>query len=158
MKKLFSDRQVCTGCRSCEAICSFSHFNGDCNPEKTRIRVRQDLFHGRSEPVVCRQCPKPKCVSSCPEGALSQDAGLQVPVLEASKCNLCRACLEACPFGAIFYDEEEKQLLLCDLCGGDPMCVKFCRHYPHHPHAALVYAEPKEWSKMKRASTPREKT
>lgn len=144
MKKLFSDSQVCTGCRSCEAICSFVHLNGECNPQKARVRIRQNLFHGQSEPVICRQCVKPKCVAACPEGALSQHPKLQSPVLDPAKCTLCRGCVEACPFGAIFYDEQDKTLLVCDLCGGDPMCVKFCRHYPHHPHAALVFVEPKE--------------
>ena len=157
MKKIFSDSQVCTGCRTCEAICSFSHLNGECNPRKARIRVRQDLFHGQSEPVVCQRCPKPKCASACPEGAISQEPRWKVPVIDSAKCNLCQACVEACPYGAMFYDEQEKILLVCDLCGGDPMCVKFCRQYPHNPHAALVYAEPKEWSKIKRPSAAQEK-
>jgi carbon-monoxide dehydrogenase iron sulfur subunit len=151
MKKLLSDSKVCTGCRSCEAICSFAHFAGETNPRKARIKVRQDLWHGLSEPVVCKQCNKPKCVQACPENAIHQDPGLKVPIIDYSKCNLCRACIEACPFGAMFYDEQDKTLLVCDLCGGDPMCVKFCRHYPHKTHAALGYMEPKEWSKIIRA-------
>ena len=36
------------------------------------------------------------------------------------------ACLEACPFGAIFFDSEQGVAIMCDLCGGDPACVKRC--------------------------------
>lgn len=156
MKKLFSDRKVCTGCRTCEMICSFSHLKTEVNPRKARIRVRQDLLKGVNEPVVCRQCPKPKCVAACPEKAIHQDPELKNPVIDPAKCNLCLACQEACPFGAIFFDEEERVLLVCDLCHGDPMCVKFCRHYPHKTHAALGYMEPKPWGELTRRPSPKD--
>lgn len=156
MKKLFSDRKVCTGCRSCEVICSFTHLNGESNPKKARIRVRQDLLQGQSEPIVCRQCNKPKCIPACPEDALHQDASLKVPVINQTRCNLCLACVKACSFGAIFYDKTDEALLFCDLCGGDPMCVKFCRMYPHKTHAALSYMEPREYSRMNRQSAAKE--
>lgn len=148
MKKLVSDSKVCTGCRTCAVVCSFAHFEGETNPQKARIRVTHELLRGLSKPVVCRQCEKPKCVQSCPEEAIHQDPTLKIPVIDPVKCNLCLACLKGCPFGAIFYNEQEKTLLICDLCSGDPMCVKFCRHYPHQTHAALGYMEPKEWSKI----------
>ncbi len=150
MKRLFSDPKVCTGCRACEAICSFTHLDGETNPRKARIRVRLDLSHGQSEPVVCQQCNKPKCVQACPVDAFHQDPGLKIPVIDSAKCDLCLACVEACPFGAISYDPEDRSLLVCDLCGGDPMCVKFCRAYPHQTHAALNYLEPREYSSLTR--------
>jgi len=31
-----------------------------------------------------------------------------------------------CPFGAIYYDDEKKIFYKCDLCGGEPECVKWC--------------------------------
>lgn len=150
MKKLLTDNKVCTGCRSCEAMCSIVHSNGESNPSKARIRVREDIFHGTSEPVVCRQCNRPKCVEACGVDALHQDPKLGNPVVDPAKCNGCMACVEACPFGAMYFEEEKKLPLVCDLCGGDPMCVKFCRVYPHKTHAALGYVEPKEWSKVVR--------
>jgi Fe-S-cluster-containing hydrogenase component 2 len=148
MKKLVFDNKVCTGCRACEAVCSFAHCDGECNPQKARIRVTHEFLHGVSKPAVCRQCEKPKCVGSCPENAIRQDPALKIPVIDPVKCNLCLACLEGCPFGAIFYNDQEKIPLTCDLCGGDPVCVKVCRHYPHQTHAALGYLDPKEWLKI----------
>jgi Fe-S-cluster-containing hydrogenase component 2 len=41
-------------------------------------------------------------------------------------CTGCRACVEACPYGVMFFDEDENFALKCDLCGGDPECVKNC--------------------------------
>ena len=38
----------------------------------------------------------------------------------------CRACVAACPFGAIRYWPEDNKILKCDLCGGDPACVRYC--------------------------------
>ena len=39
----------------------------------------------------------------------------------------------ACPFGAILVDPKTGDVVKCDLCGGDPTCVKVC------PTRALLY-------------------
>ena len=124
------------------------HSEGESNPSKARIRVKEDVFNGVFEPVVCRQCNKPKCVEACSLDAIHQDPTLGNPVIDPEKCNSCMACVDACPFNAISIDKETELPLVCDLCGGDPMCIKFCRSYPHNTHAALGYMEPKEWSKI----------
>jgi carbon-monoxide dehydrogenase iron sulfur subunit len=31
-----------------------------------------------------------------------------------------------CPFGAMNYNSIDKKVFKCDLCGGDPQCVRFC--------------------------------
>ena len=147
MKKLLTDSKVCTGCRSCEAICSVVHSGDESNPMKSRIRVDDDAFHGIFNPIVCRQCNNPKCITACREDAIHLDAVLGNPLIDSVKCNACLACKEACPFNAIFLDNEEGKPIVCDLCGGDPMCVKFCRNYPDKTHSALGYMEPREWSK-----------
>ena len=35
-------------------------------------------------------------------------------------------CLLACPLGDIHFDREAGVAGKCDLCGGDPACVRFC--------------------------------
>jgi Fe-S-cluster-containing hydrogenase component 2 len=32
-----------------------------------------------------------------------------------------------CPFGAISFNLRKKQVFKCELCSGDPQCVKFCQ-------------------------------
>jgi Fe-S-cluster-containing hydrogenase component 2 len=42
-------------------------------------------------------------------------------------------CITACPFGVISLHPEKHVAIKCDLCGGDPECVKHC------PTGALKY-------------------
>ena len=149
MKKLFADSSVCQGCHLCEIICSLVHLKDEVNPRRARIRVHEDLINKAFTPVVCKQCAKAPCVEACSYDAIHQDTRLRVPIIDAAKCNACLACLEACPFDAIFYDEQEGLPLVCDLCGGDPQCVRFCPAHPTKTHAALSYASPVECAKVK---------
>ena len=69
--------------------------------------------------------------------------------LNEEKCIGCLACVDACPFGAIQINPDG-DVLKCDLCGGDPVCVKYCPPRPAHsfPHttypraSCLEYVEP----------------
>jgi Fe-S-cluster-containing dehydrogenase component len=94
-----------------------------------RIRVKRrypDLPTPAFQPLVCRNCEKPKCVDACPKEALILNKeGEQVLLLE-TKCDGCGQCVEACPFEAIWVDPLLKVAIKCDLCNGNPRCVKFC--------------------------------
>jgi Fe-S-cluster-containing hydrogenase component 2 len=35
-------------------------------------------------------------------------------------------CQYACPFDAIRMHPSRHVAMICDLCGGDPQCVKYC--------------------------------
>jgi carbon-monoxide dehydrogenase iron sulfur subunit len=35
-------------------------------------------------------------------------------------------CVTACIYGGIAIDPQTKKAIKCDLCGGDPACVKAC--------------------------------
>ncbi|HDL65320.1 MAG TPA: 4Fe-4S dicluster domain-containing protein [Proteobacteria bacterium] len=110
----------CVGCRICELVCSLKHY-GVINPQRSRIRVYR--LEDRDKIETCRFCDNPRCVDACPTGAMHLDDGRAVH--DREKCILCGACIEACPFaGSLRIFEEE--LLKCDLCGGDPECVKYC--------------------------------
>ena len=110
----------CVGCRICELVCSLKHY-GVINPQRARIRVYRQEDQDKIE--TCRFCDNPKCVEACPTGAMYLENGRAVH--DRDKCDLCGACIEACPFpGALRIFEEE--LLKCDLCGGEPECVKYC--------------------------------
>ena len=46
--------------------------------------------------------------------------------IDPERCAGCKMCLLACPYGAIRFDARGRVARKCDLCGGDPQCVKFC--------------------------------
>ena len=120
----------CAGCQTCMAVCSLYH-DGACNPELARIQVIAPVLKiFDTEGYTCKQCEGPECLYACPvEGALYIDEATGARVIDAEKCIGCKLCLEACPQypnSPIRYDAEREICLKCDLCGGDPQCVKFC--------------------------------
>jgi len=122
--RLLVDKDACAGCRRCELACSFRHL-GKYWPEMSRVRVEKDEGKGLDIPVVCRQCGTAKCVQACPEGALSRDPVTKAVFLDKTRCTQCGLCRDACPFGAV-YEDQDGFPLICDLCGGNPACVETC--------------------------------
>ena len=118
---------LCTGCKTCELACSAAH-SGEFNPARSRLHVENNSLLGQSKVNLCRECKNPLCVEACAYGALSKELGSGVVLLDPKKCINCLACVAACPFQAIFVDPLDKLPLICDNCGGDPLCVKFCHH------------------------------
>ena len=94
-------------------------------PVKSVIRIiafkREAFFY----PHVCHQCKVPYCADACPAEALVKNSETGVVELKKDKCIGCKLCLEACPFGAMAMTDDGLAAK-CDLCGGDPECVKFC--------------------------------
>ncbi len=117
----------CTGCRLCEMICSLFH-EDECSTTKSRIRIFRDEEFGNNLVSLCIQCAEGYCVESCPETALSRDPKTGAVLVDDTLCTgaSCEACVDACPLGAISLDKERDIVFKCDLCGGDPQCVKFC--------------------------------
>ncbi len=148
MKRIFVDETVCTGCRYCEIACSLFH-EGAINPRKSRIRIISNIQKGSDKPLICRQCAKPPCAEACPVEAIKKNSKLNIPIVDESKCIGCMECLKACPFNAIIYDQCRGTVLKCDLCGGDPQCVKFCRALPHIGYSAITYTTPHKRTQKK---------
>ncbi|RJP17088.1 MAG: 4Fe-4S dicluster domain-containing protein [Candidatus Abyssobacteria bacterium SURF_5] len=128
MKKLSLVPNLCTGCRECQLMCSLKHA-GRFNPAEARIRIEYDVEMNCYSPVICRQCDEPACADACPSEAFSRDDRSGSLVIDAEKCSLCLQCVDACPYGAIRV-APDGTVLKCDLCGGDPECVKFCSKRP----------------------------
>jgi carbon-monoxide dehydrogenase iron sulfur subunit len=120
------DSQKCSGCRLCELVCSTQKSAGVTNPQKSRIRVEVEHRENQNVPQVCQQCDDPPCVTACPVGAISRSGFQGIPVIDRGACTGCEACVQVCPYRVMFFDREEKVALKCDLCGGEPECVKNC--------------------------------
>jgi anaerobic carbon-monoxide dehydrogenase iron sulfur subunit len=116
--------EQCSGCRICELVCAIKHFRVN-NPKKAAIRVMITYPHPVMRmPIVCSQCRSPICARVCPADALRSVNGV-VQLIEEN-CVSCYKCLEACPFGAIYAHQDCDLPIKCDMCGGDPECVKQC--------------------------------
>lgn len=126
MKRIIvSNPERCTGCRVCESVCSLVH-TGRCNPAESRIRVLRWENKGIDVPVTCLQCEDPVCKKVCPVNAISGNVKTGVMETDEDRCIRCNMCVIACPFGGTLIGPKN-EILRCDLCNGDPQCVKFCQ-------------------------------
>jgi len=146
-KGIVIDISRCTGCGYCELMCSFMHHD-EFNPLKSRIHVSIFINRSMAVPVVCYQCEDPWCAKACPAGALSVEkdpkGSTSVVKVLVDRCVGCKMCTLACPFGCITVTDGHAEK--CDLCGGDPQCVKRCRT------RAISYAELGEAAAAKKKS------
>ena len=124
-KALYINYEKCTGCRLCELVCAVKH-DGISNPARSRIKVMKWEMEGLYIPMSCQQCQDAPCVNACPVKALSRDEDLSRVVVDYDVCIGCRTCVSVCPFGAMSFNTIDRKVFKCDLCEGDPQCVRFC--------------------------------
>jgi anaerobic carbon-monoxide dehydrogenase iron sulfur subunit len=134
MKTLRPNPELCTGCHLCLLGCSFQH-EDVFSEALARLKVRADEARWRFEPVVCRQCGDAPCLASCPVAAITRDPATGAVLLDDAACIGCKACVLACPFDVISFNERTGLVQLCDLCTGAPACASTC------PHGAITYSE-----------------
>ena len=119
------DPKKCSGCYSCELMCSLVH-EGKENLNLARIQIINDSFAGFPNDLMqfqCRQCPSPACVQACPTGAMHVDTeNGNIRTVDASKCIGCERCINACPFtpSRVQWNNEAKHAQKCDLCQNTP--------------------------------------
>ncbi len=134
--KLLISPDLCVSCRICEMSCSLEK-SGMFNPVKSRIRIKKNKKL-QYVPFVCRQCKSAPCEKACPvkdSKPIQRDRDANIVRLDLENCDNCYECVDACSFGAMRIDPHSKQLFKCDLCNGDPECVKWC------PTGAIVFTE-----------------
>ncbi|RPI77362.1 MAG: 4Fe-4S dicluster domain-containing protein [Desulfobacteraceae bacterium] len=142
-KALYINHEKCTGCRLCELVCAVKH-DGISNPARSRIRVMKWEQEGLYVPMSCQQCQDAPCMNVCPVKAISKDEKLGAIMIDYDVCIGCRSCVAVCPFGAMSFNVIEKKVFKCDLCEGDPQCVRFCEE------KAIDFVEPNEVSIAKK--------
>ena len=47
-------------------------------------------------------------------------------MVDHNKCIGCRSCVAVCPFGAMGFNVIDRKNFKCNLCDGNPQCVRFC--------------------------------
>jgi Fe-S-cluster-containing hydrogenase component 2 len=135
-KVLMIDPDKCTTCRLCELVCSERH-GGAFRPSQAHIQIAIDVEGADYFPKVCIQCDDAPCILGCPSEALVRDVRTNAVVVIEERCSDCRLCEAACPYGVIrCWDGIAHK---CDLCGGDPECVRFCAA------GALRFEDAEQW-------------
>ena len=144
-KLLVISPEKCTGCHFCELACSLSH-EGMCDLNLSRIGIMKTRGGGSGEniPVVCQQCEDPICADVCIMGAFYRSEDTGALLINDSLCVGCKTCVTACPRGGVVFNANKGCAIKCDLCGGDPECVKVCAY------GALQYLSLDEWTILQR--------
>ena len=125
MKIVSMDPEKCVGCRNCEYACSFIN-SDDFDRKEARIRVSVFPNERVCLPLACVHCSEPFCMEVCPSGAIEKDDLTGAITIDPNRCVGCKMCILACPFGHIYFNAREQVSQKCDLCSGEPNCVKFC--------------------------------
>jgi len=134
------DHHRCIGCHACTVACKAEN---DVPLASFRTWVKY-TEKGRFPAVKrhfavlrCNHCTKPPCVTICPVNALSKrDDG--IVDLDRAACIGCRACMQACPYDAIYLNEDSGAAEKCHFCahrvekGLEPACVIVC------PEGAII--------------------
>ena len=158
MKTLVIDITKCNGCYNCQIACKDEHVGNDWvpyarpQPETGQFWMKiQETTRGSIpkvkvtyEPRLCQHCDAAPCVASCREKAIyKRDDG--IVMVDPVKCKGQKNCLAACPYGAIYFNEDLKLAQKCTMCshlldsgGKEPRCVEAC------PTEALKFGEEKE--------------
>lgn len=125
MKIVVSDPQRCVACGHCENACAYSR-SGSFERPQAVIRVNYYAESQTCIPMTCVHCQTAWCMEVCPAAAISRHGDTDAVVIDPARCIGCKMCMLACPFGTIHFDTVNKVCIKCDLCGGDPQCVKNC--------------------------------
>lgn len=82
-------------------------------------------------PVYCHHCAKAPCKQACPVDAISRNEQ-GIVLIDGELCIGCRDCIEACPFGAMQFEDNREIAIKCDLCiqrlaeNKKPACMSVC--------------------------------
>lgn len=141
---------MCTGCVSCEMICSIVH-EGFISPETKRLFFKpgpiKSMIH---EVYTCQQCDDHPCVEACPKHAWIIDEN-NIAYLNDDLCIGCGLCVKACTFDpprihvVNTKNKAERKAKKCDLCRTrpeGPACVEWC------PFMCLAVSDDAPWEKQ----------
>jgi tetrathionate reductase subunit B len=149
MKVFVFDATRCIGCYACQLSCKDEHCGNDWSPyAKPQPDIGQ--FWGKIHETVrgntpqvkmsylftpCHHCADPACMKSCPVDAIYRRKDGLV-VIDPAKCTGCKNCVDACKYGAIYFNADLNLAQKCTGCAHlldrkdgvfkAPRCVDVC--------------------------------
>ncbi len=127
MRRIYTNRALCSGCRSCSVACAVAHFGG-ADDSRGAIRILRDAVAGYEVQSVCRMCEDPECVAACMAAALSRDPETGGILFDRDRCVGCWMCVMVCPHRGTLPDPKAGKVIICDRCEGRDAaaCVAAC--------------------------------
>lgn len=128
------DQRTCIGCHACTVACKTEH-EVPVGSFRTWVKYvdKGDYPATTREFGVmrCNHCTNAPCVTICPTQALfKRDDG--IVDFDNSRCIGCKACMQGCPYDAIYIDDNTHTAAKCNFCahriddGMEPACVVVC--------------------------------
>lgn len=128
------DHAKCIGCHACTVACKAENHVplGKFRTWVKYTEAGQFPAVKRSFAVLrCNQCSDAPCMTICPTSALFKRHDGIVD-LDSENCIGCKSCMQACPYDALYIDEEHGTAEKCHFCahrtelGLAPACAVVC--------------------------------
>jgi Fe-S-cluster-containing dehydrogenase component len=162
MKVFVSDVEKCLGCYCCQISCKDEYCGNDWMPyskpqpmtgqfwRKVEEHVRGTVPKVKVAyiPTGCMHCDDAPCINACTDNAIYKREDGMV-IIDPQKCTGQQLCIDACPYGAIYFNNTLNIAQKCTGCAHlldrgwpikEPRCVDSC------VAGALVFGEESDFS------------
>ncbi len=166
------DQRKCIGCHACTVACKAEN-----EVPVGQFRTWVKYTDKGTFPDVkrhftvlrCNHCDDAPCVTICPVNALKKRPDAIVD-LDRDACIGCRACMQACPYDALYLNEDTGTAEKCHYCahrterGLEPACVVVCPERaiipgdlsdPESEISQLIQLQPTSRRKVEKGTKPR---
>jgi Fe-S-cluster-containing dehydrogenase component/formate-dependent nitrite reductase membrane component NrfD len=128
------DQDRCIGCHACTVACKEEH-SVPVGVFRTWVKyVEKGEFPHTSRHfgvMRCNHCDDSPCTEICPTSALYRRSDGIVD-FDNTRCIGCKACMQACPYDALYIDPNNNTAAKCNFCAHrvevslEPACVIVC--------------------------------
>jgi Fe-S-cluster-containing dehydrogenase component len=128
------DNRRCIGCHACSVACKAEH-EVPLGVARTWVKyIEKGVFpetRRTFQVTRCNHCDDAPCVEICPTTALFKRRDGIVD-FDGRRCIGCKACMQACPYDALYIDPQTETAAKCNFCahrvevGLEPPCVTVC--------------------------------
>jgi Fe-S-cluster-containing dehydrogenase component/formate-dependent nitrite reductase membrane component NrfD len=128
------DQRSCIGCHACTVACKVEH-GVELGVFRTWVKyIEQGTFPDTRRyfsVLRCNHCTDAPCIEICPVTALFRREDGIVD-FDPERCIGCKACLNACPYDALYIDPHSHTAAKCNFCahrvdaGLQPACEVVC--------------------------------